>query len=107
MPPDEAALARERQPNAHWKADYKRRLAAIERRLKALEDVDEILNATVGAPGRRPTVRSSGGAAMASAPFPVRAKRDGLLRTSSPASPRRNPNGTLPPRYIAHGFRPT
>ena len=50
MPPDEAALARERQPNAHWKADYKRRLAAIERRLKALEDVDEFLNATVGAP---------------------------------------------------------
>jgi hypothetical protein len=46
MPPDEAALARERQANAHWKADYKRRIAAIERRLKALEDrafVDEIL----------------------------------------------------------------
>jgi len=53
MPPDEAALARERQANAHWKADYKRRMAAIERRLKALEDrafVDEILSVTVGAP---------------------------------------------------------
>jgi hypothetical protein len=34
-----------------WPADYRRRIAALERRLKALEDrafVDELLNATVG-----------------------------------------------------------
>ena len=53
MPPDQAALARERQANAHWKADYKRRIAEIERQLKALEDrafVDEILSVTLGEP---------------------------------------------------------
>jgi|HubBroStandDraft_6_1064221.scaffolds.fasta_scaffold5108409_2 hypothetical protein len=50
---EEAALARERQANAHWKADYKRRIAEIERQLKALEDrafVDEILSVTLGEP---------------------------------------------------------
>jgi hypothetical protein len=53
MPTDEAALAQLRQANAHLAADYKRRLAAIDRRLKALEDralVDEILSVTLGEP---------------------------------------------------------
>jgi hypothetical protein len=44
-------VAELRQANAHHVADYKRRLAEIERRLKALEDrafVDEILSVTLG-----------------------------------------------------------
>ena len=66
MPTDEVALAELRQANAHHVADYKRRLAVIERRLKALEDrafVDEILSATVGetegeTPMEKDTVRA-------------------------------------------------
>lgn len=53
MPTDEAALAERRQASERLAADYRRRIAAIERRLKALEDrafVDEILNATLRAP---------------------------------------------------------
>jgi hypothetical protein len=51
MPTDEVALAELRQ--ARRVADYRRQIAAIERRLKALEDrafVDDILNATLRAP---------------------------------------------------------
>ena len=51
-PTDEAALT-ERQAKAHLAAVYRRQIAAIERRLKALEDralVDDILNATLRAP---------------------------------------------------------
>ena len=51
MPTDEVALAELRQ--ARRVADYRRQIAAIERRLKALEDrafVDEILSVTLGEP---------------------------------------------------------
>jgi hypothetical protein len=42
MPTDEATLAELRQANARLAADTKRRrLAEIERRLKALEDLEE------------------------------------------------------------------
>ena len=51
MPTDEAALTDLRQTNAHLAVDYRRQIAVIERRLKALEDrafVADILNATIG-----------------------------------------------------------
>jgi hypothetical protein len=63
MPTDEVALAELRQANAHHVADYKRRLAVIERRLNALEDrafVDEILSVTVGeTEGETPTEKDT------------------------------------------------
>jgi len=58
MPMDEVALAELRLANARLAADNRRRLADIDRRLKALEDralVDDILNATLRAsPQARP-----------------------------------------------------
>lgn len=57
MPTDETALAELRQ--ARRVADYRRQIAAIDRRLKALEDrafVDDILSVTVGEPRETTTV---------------------------------------------------
>lgn len=53
MPTDQIARAELRQANARRAADYRRQLAAIDRRLKALEDralIADILNATLGEP---------------------------------------------------------